>query len=56
MSNQLSKNFKKSEFKCRDGSGVPDKYMDNLIELVENLQIIWKINISSTLQKELFKK
>ena len=40
MSNQLSKNFKKSEFKCRDGSGVPDKYMDNLIELVENLQII----------------
>lgn len=40
MSNQLSKNFKKFEFKCRDGSGVPDKYMDNLIELVENLQII----------------
>ena len=40
MSNQLSKNFKKSEFKCRDGYGVPDKYMDNLIELVENLQII----------------
>jgi uncharacterized protein YcbK (DUF882 family) len=38
--NQLSKNFKKSEFKCRDGTEVPDEYMDNLKELVENLQII----------------
>ena len=40
MSNQMSKNFKKSEFKCRDGTSVPDEYMDNLEELVENLQII----------------
>jgi len=40
MSNQMSKNFKKSEFKCRDGTHVPDEYMDNLEELVENLQII----------------
>lgn len=40
MSNQLSKNFKKSEFKCRDGTVVPDELMDNLEELVENLQII----------------
>ena len=38
--NQLSKNFKKSEFKCRDGSEVPDDLMDNVRELVENLQII----------------
>jgi len=38
--NQLSKNFKKSEFKCRDGSEVPDELMDNLKDLVENLQII----------------
>ena len=37
---QLSKNFKKSEFKCRDGSEVPDELMDNLKDLVENLQII----------------
>ena len=37
---QLSKNFKKSEFKCRDGSEVPDDLMDNVRELVENLQII----------------
>ena len=40
MSNQLSKNFKKSEFKCRDGTGVPDELMDNLMALVENLQVI----------------
>jgi uncharacterized protein YcbK (DUF882 family) len=37
---QLSKNFKKSEFKCNDGSEVPDDLMDNVRELVENLQII----------------
>ena len=36
----LSKNFKKSEFKCRDGTHVPDELMPNLLELVENLQII----------------
>ena len=36
----LSKNFKKSEFKCRDGSDVPAELMDNLRELVLNLQII----------------
>jgi uncharacterized protein YcbK (DUF882 family) len=40
MSNQLSKNFKKSEFKCRDGTEVPEELMDNLEELVKNLQII----------------
>jgi len=40
MSNQMSKNFKKSEFKCRDGTNVPAELMDNLEELVENLQII----------------
>ena len=40
MSEQLSKNFKKSEFKCRDGTSVPCELMDNLNELVENLQII----------------
>ena len=40
MSEQMSKNFKKGEFKCRDGTEVPDEHMDNLVELVENLQII----------------
>ena len=40
MTEQLSKNFKKSEFRCKDGTDVPDELMDNLKELVENLQII----------------
>ena len=40
MSEQLSENFRKSEFECRDGTGVPEDLMDNLKELVENLQII----------------
>jgi len=40
MSEQLSENFKKSEFECRDGSDIPEDLMDNLKELVENLQII----------------
>tara|TARA_R110000824_G_scaffold322689_2_gene509639 strand:+ start:330 stop:746 length:417 start_codon:yes stop_codon:yes gene_type:complete len=40
MSSQLSKNFKKSEFKCRDGTAVPEELMQNLKELVDNLQII----------------
>lgn len=40
MNVPLSKNFKKSEFKCRDGTDVPDELMPNLLELVENLQII----------------
>ena len=40
MSEQMSKNFKKSEFRCKDGTDVPDELMDNLRELVENLQII----------------
>lgn len=40
MTEQLSKNFKKSEFKCKDGTEVPDELMENLEELVENLQII----------------
>jgi uncharacterized protein YcbK (DUF882 family) len=40
MSEQLSKNFRKSEFECRDGTDIPEELMDNLRELVENLQII----------------
>ena len=40
MSEQVSKNFKKREFRCRDGSDVPKHLMKNLEELVENLQII----------------
>jgi uncharacterized protein YcbK (DUF882 family) len=40
MTEQMSKNFKKSEFKCRDGSVVPSHLMKHLEELVENLQVI----------------
>jgi uncharacterized protein YcbK (DUF882 family) len=40
MDEQLAQNFKKSEFRCNDGSEVPCEFMDNLRELVENLQII----------------
>lgn len=40
VSESLSKNFKKSEFKCRDGTNVPDGLMENLKELVKNLQMI----------------
>ena len=40
MSDQMSKNFKKTEFKCRDGTSVPEELMNNLKELVQNLQII----------------
>ena len=36
----MSKNFKKTEFKCRDGTSVPEELMNNLKELVQNLQII----------------
>ena len=40
VSESLSKNFKKSEFKCRDGTNVPGELMENLKELVENLQVV----------------
>lgn len=35
---KLTDNFYLSEFACKDGTAVPDKYYDNVIELAENLQ------------------
>ena len=35
---QLTKNFHIDEFKCRDGSPVPDEYIENVKLLAENLQ------------------
>jgi hypothetical protein len=35
-----TKNFKLSEFKCSDGTAVPQKYWGNLAALMEQLQII----------------
>ena len=37
---QLTKNFKRQEFDCKDGTIVPDKYLDNLQRVAENLQTI----------------
>ena len=36
----LTNNFSLWEFKCRDGSGVPDEYMDNVKLLAKNLQVL----------------
>jgi uncharacterized protein YcbK (DUF882 family) len=36
----LTKNFSLSEFKCRDGSDVPDEYACNVHTLTENLQVL----------------
>lgn len=37
---KLTKNFKLSEFKCKDGNDVPAEFMHNVQELAENLQVL----------------
>lgn len=37
---KLTKNFLLEEFDCRDGSKVPEKYLDNVKELAKNLQVL----------------
>lgn len=37
---QLTNNFQRSEFDCKDGTIVPEKYHGNLRELAENLQVL----------------
>jgi len=37
---KLTENFSLEEFSCKDGTEVPSQYMDNLIELAENLEVI----------------
>jgi len=37
---KLSKNFSLWEFKCKDGTAVPDDLMDNVKLLCENLQVL----------------
>ena len=37
---QLTENFKLREFRCRDGSDVPDEYMENVLLLAQNLQVL----------------
>lgn len=37
---QLTKNFHRSEFDCKDNTRVPEEFKNNLIKLATNLQII----------------
>ena len=37
---QLTKNFHISEFKCKDGSPVPEHLIPNVLELAKQLQVI----------------
>jgi uncharacterized protein YcbK (DUF882 family) len=37
---KLEENFSLSEFKCRDGSDVPEDLMDNVCLLAKNLQVL----------------
>lgn len=37
---QLTTNFSLYEFACRDGTPVPEKYIDNVKELATNLQVL----------------
>jgi uncharacterized protein YcbK (DUF882 family) len=40
INKQLSKNFHIREFKCKDGTEVPEQYYCNVLQLAQNLQII----------------
>lgn len=37
---KLTENFSLHEFRCRDGSDVPEEHMENVRELAENLQVL----------------
>ena len=37
---KLEKNFSLSEFRCKDGTDVPEELMDNVKKLAKNLQVI----------------
>ena len=37
---EITKNFALREFRCRDGSDVPEEHMDNVRLLCKNLQIL----------------
>ena len=37
---KLTPNFSLHEFKCRDGTDVPEEFMENVQLLAENLQVI----------------
>ena len=37
---QLTKNFNRQEFDCKDGTKVPDEFLPNVQEVADNLQIL----------------
>ena len=37
---KLTENFSLEEFKCNDGSDVPNEYLKNVVELANNLQVL----------------
>ncbi len=37
---KLTENFSLDEFHCKDGTSVPNEYLDNVMELANNLQIL----------------
>ena len=37
---QLEKNFKLQEFRCKDGTDVPEELMENVEKLAKNLQVL----------------
>lgn len=37
---QLTKNFRREEFDCKDGTIVPDKYLANVKKVATNLQVL----------------
>ena len=37
---KLTKNFSREEFDCKDGTIVPDKFLKNVQEVAENLQVL----------------
>ena len=38
MNTQISKNFNLNEFHCKDGTKIPEIYIANVVELIQNLQ------------------
>ena len=37
---KLTENFSLEEFKCKDGSDIPNEYLPNAIQLAKNLQVL----------------
>ena len=37
---KITKNFSLEEFKCKDGSDIPNNVLPNIIELANNLQVL----------------